>query len=207
MVNYKETKTNYTENLSVKILFELGINAKRNNLLNKTAVDLIVGNHIRMDVQYSQDFAKWGDLRLDFVSAYFKDDRNYGSSLSTGIFKEFEERFGFKVVKVGKYFQDDYLDAVIILFYNNKLDISIGGNYPDKILIITKDELINFLNNNKEKIMRDIKLNHKEDLGDRHGSAFLPVNVGYLQKESVCFFGSLNELKEKSGEIKRHLGV
>jgi len=207
MANYHKTKTNYTENLSVKILLELGINAKRNNLLNRTAVDLIVGSYIRMDVQYSQDFAKWGDLRLDFVSAYFKDDKSFESSLTIEIFKEFEERFGFRVVKVGKYFQDDYLDAVIILFYNNKLNISIEDNYPDKILIITKDELINFLNNNKEKIMKDIKLNHKEDLGDKHGSAFLPVNVGYLQKESTCFFGSIDELKEKSEEIKRYLGV
>ncbi|BEG57369.1 hypothetical protein NHP21005_10570 [Helicobacter sp. NHP21005] len=73
MPNYRESDALYTENLGVKILEKLGIVAIKNNTKDIHAVDLITEiNHIRIDVQYSQDFKRWGDLRLDFVSAYLR---------------------------------------------------------------------------------------------------------------------------------------
>lgn len=213
--NYRETKTNYTEELSVLILNELGINVKRNNLQNKTAVDLILENKIRMDVQYSQDFKKWGDLRIDFISAYLSKDNKNVSNLDSlnlkkeikSLFEKFQKDYDKKVVKVGKYFQDNYLDAVIILFYNEKLDINKPKeeNLPNKILIINKDNLLNYIVNNIDKL--NIKLNDKNGLGDKHGSAFIPVNVKSLVKDTKCFYGSLEELKSQSKEIKKYLNL
>lgn len=208
MSDYKITKTSYTEDLSVKILKQLGISTKRNNTTTTTAVDLVTDiNSVKIDVQYSQDFATWGDLRLDFVSAYSKGELGKEYS-NINIFKKFESKYGLKVDKVGKYFQADYLDAVIVLFYNKKLEIEDATKdyNPDKILLITKKELLKYLDDNLEDCLKNTKLNNKEGLGDLHGSAFLPINVSKLTKDITCYFDTIVNLKTKSEEIKKYLG-
>jgi hypothetical protein len=206
--NYRETKTDFTEKLSAKILSELGLSVKRNNLQNKTAVDLIVENKIKMDVQYSQDFKKWGDFRVDFVSAYLQKNYNV-KDLDVDLelldlFSEFEKRFDVKIVKPGKYFQKDYVDGVIILFYNEKLNLE-EKNEPDFILIVSKKELINYLKKYKEKLIKEVKLNDKSGLGDRHGSAFLPIKVAHLVKNSRCIFTSLEQVKKNKDNILSYI--
>lgn len=69
-IKNKGKNTLYTENLSIKILKELGIETTKNNNFKKTDVDLISKENIKIDVQYSQDFEKYKDLRVDFISAY-----------------------------------------------------------------------------------------------------------------------------------------
>lgn len=164
MVDYRKAQTDLAECLSVCILQDLGINAQRNNLTNITNVDILVDNQVKIDVQYSNNFALYGDLRVDFVSAYSKGLKGIGSS-NIDIFKEFEKFYGLKVDKVGKYFQQDYLDAVMVLFYDYKFQ----QNQPDKMMIIGKQELLNYLSENIEKCFKNLKLNNKKDLGDTHG--------------------------------------
>ena len=68
MSNYMVSNTRYSENLAIEILKKLDIVAKPNNLNNITNVDLLAGDkNIRIDVQYSQDFLKYGDLRIDWM--------------------------------------------------------------------------------------------------------------------------------------------
>ena len=155
---------------------------------------------IKVDVQYSQNFACYGDLRLDFISAYSKGLKGIGSS-NIDIFKEFEKFYGLKVDKVGKYFQQDYLDAVMVLFYDYKFQ----QNQPDKMMIIGKQELLNYLSENIEKCFKNLKLNNKKDLGDTHGSAFLPIKVTDLKSRTNCFFGTIDNLKKVKDEIKIYL--
>ena len=208
MPDYKPTKTSYTEDLSVKILKQLGISAKRNNTTNIIAVDLVTDiNNIKIDVQYSQDFTTWGDLRLDFVSAY--SNGLLGKEYSNiHIFKKFESKNGLKVDKVGKYFQADYLDAVIVLFYNNKLEIDDATKdyNPDKVLLATKEKLLKYIDENLDECIKNTKLNDKSKLGDIHGSAFIPIKVSKFNKDKNCYFGTIEELKSKSEEIKAYLG-
>ena len=206
MADYRETKTSYTEKLSVGILSKLGIDAKRNNLYDKTAVDLILESKIKMDVQYSQNFATWGDFRLDLVSAYTKEPIP-ASHLPLQILRAFESRFGYRIQKVGKYFQPGYLDAVIVLFYDHKLDISRPAHYPDYILIVTKKDLISYIDKNEKSLIHTVKLNDKNGLGDTHGSAFLPINVHRLQRQTDCHFGTIEDLKSRSSEIRSYLGL
>ncbi|RAX54097.1 hypothetical protein CCY99_05305 [Helicobacter sp. 16-1353] len=208
MPNYRVTKTSYIENLSIKILNELGIFTKRNNTANTTAVDLVTDiNSIKIDVQYSQNFAQWGDLRYDFVSAYSKGIRGKEYS-SIDIFKKFESIYGLKVDKVGKYYQKDYLDAIIVLFYNQTLEIinPTKDYMPDKILLVTKDEIVRYVDNNLNELLEKTKLNNKEGLGDLHGSAFLPIKVSKLIESTNCYFDTIENLKNKSNEIKKYLG-
>lgn len=73
MPDYKPTKTSYTEDLSVKILKQLGISAKRNNTTNIIAVDLVTDiNNIKIDVQYSQDFTTLWRFKIRFCFCIFK---------------------------------------------------------------------------------------------------------------------------------------
>ena len=203
MSNYMVSNTRYSENLEIEILKKLDIVAKPNNLNNITNVDLLAGDkNIRIDVQYSQDFLKYGDLRIDFVSAYSIGCRNNFYHNHT-IFQNFESFYGFKVDKVGKYFQVDYLDAVIILFYNNKLIQD--NSMPDKILIIKRDDLLGYLNSNIPNIIKTLKLNHKEELGDKHGSAFIPINIEQLVQSASCYYGSISYLISKKSDIKKYL--
>ena len=205
MANYREQLTEYTEKLAIDIFKKLGITAISNNRSNITNVDLLVGaNNTKVDVQFSQDFAKWGDLRLDFVSAYSKGIK--GQSYSTdNLFKKFESENGLKVDKVGKFFQKDYLDAVIVLFYDQKLVQN--NNAPDNILIISKKYLLDYFDENIQNIIKDVKLNHKEILGDLHGSAFIPIKISDLIQKAPCYYGSLTDLLKKASEIKKYLNA
>lgn len=210
MVDYRKAQTDLAECLSVCILQDLGINAQRNNLTNITNVDILVDNQVKIDVQYSNNFALYGDLRVDFVSAYSKEGQQGKSFYSNQHipksfeckFKEFESNNGFKINKVGKYFQPDYLDAVIILFYDGTLNLK---QNPDKIMIIKNDELLNYLNKNIEQCFKNLKINSKKNLGDTHGSAFLPINAKVLKSNTECFFDTIDNLKKVKSEIKAYL--
>jgi len=208
MPDYRITKTNYTEDLSVDIFQKLNIKVVRNNQGNNTtAVDLVSENGIKIDVQYSQNFARYGDLRLDFVSAYSHNGQIGLGYSKEELFNLFEIKYGYKVNKKGKYFQDDYLDAVIILFYDKELIIEKADIFyePNTILIMTKKELMNYLHTFKEICLQATKLNIKTGLGDTHGSAFIPINVNHLRANINCAYGDLTYLKTISKEIKDYL--
>ena len=209
MVDYRKAQTDLAECLSVCILQDLGINAQRNNPTNITNVDILIDNQVKIDVQYLNDFALYGDLRENSVS--YAIDVVLGKSFYSNQhipksfeykFKEFESNNGFKINKVGKHFQPDYLDAVIILFYDGTLNLK---QNPDKIMIIKNDELLNYLNKNIEQCFKNLKINSKKNLGDTHGSAFLPIKVTDLKSRTNCFFDTIDNLKKVKDEIKIYL--
>jgi hypothetical protein len=185
MPNYRSSSSSFTEELACQLLNKLDITTFRNNLIQIYDVDLKTTNGIKIDVQYSQNLQQYGDFRLDFISAYSKDrDKNLNLEK---IFIDFENEFGFKVNKKGKIFQDEYLDALLILFYNQKFSYE---KEPDYILIITKKQLLSYLNRYYFILKNRIKLNIKESLGDTHGSAFIPIDIKHLLKYSNCAFGN-----------------
>ena len=214
MADYGDKMTNFTENLCVNILKDIDIKAKRNNIENKTNVDVILQNGTKIDVQYSQNFAQYGDLRIDAISAYSKGVKGEGYYTNENIpesivdkFNNLEKEKGIKIDKIGKCFQeDDYLDATMILFYNDKLDIQDKTKQkPDSVMIITRNDIINYLNGDANKHFKNIKINNKKGLGDVHGSAFLPINAKDLKENTNCFCGTIDELKEAKDKIKKYL--
>ena len=210
MSNYMEKPTEFAERLANTILNKWGVDSKQNNLVDKTAVDLIINSSVKVDVQYSQNFLKWGDLRIDFVSAYKKTNQYqktyFSKNNKKNIFNEFEEKFNFTVQKKGKYFIDNYLDSVIVLFYKNHISYK---QIPDYMMIINKTELLSYIENNFNKILQSggIKLNDKiyNKIDDVHGSAFIPINVNDLYSKTNCFFGDLYELAKVKEQIKNYL--
>ncbi|MBR8462399.1 hypothetical protein KDE12_05970 [Campylobacter sp. faydin G-105] len=201
MPNYNVKNTTYTERLSVDILKQLGVNAVQNNLQNITAADLLTSTGVKIDVQYSQNFKQYGDFRLDFISAY--NETFMQNFKSHQFFTWAENHFNIKINKVGKFFQENYLDAVIVLFYNYELIQD--DKMPDFVLIVRKDELLKYLDNTFDTLKGNIKLNNKSYVGDTHGSAFIPIKAKDLHNGCKCFFGTINDLMLQAADIQKYL--
>lgn len=166
-------------------------------------------------MQYSGNFRKWGDFRLDFVSADFHANAFLKRNIPE-IFSVYEKDYNRRVTKPGKVFQENYLDYIIVFFYNDDLNLNHLDKtgsfleqpsiYPDFFLLISKDEMIHFLNNNVDYCISRIKRNdkNKHKLTVRHGSAFIPISAQKLIEETHCLFGAF-DLQKYSDAIKNYL--
>ncbi|RPE83720.1 hypothetical protein EDC46_0921 [Vespertiliibacter pulmonis] len=195
-MNYYNSETKITEEFACELLNKAGIKCKLNNLECITNVDIIAQECFKIDVQFSKNFDVYGDCRLDIISAYQKEVNKNDDTQQSYIYDKnlkfidnFEKKHKVKVIKYGKLFQRDYLDALIIFFYKGQ-DINKDNSNLDKIMIIRKDDIINFLENRKAELFNRVKLNDKKrnGLSDVHGSAFIPVNAEYLAKATSCIF-------------------
>lgn len=191
---YFEEKTDFTERFVVNFLNDCGIPARRNNLERVTDVDILTSAGIRIDVQCSEDFAHWGDLRLDIVSAFRPKnshaDKNYVWNKNLSMLDNFAGKFHCEVLKPGKIMFPDYLDFLAVLFYNNGFK---AGN-PDKIMLVSRMDIIAYVLPRREELFSKIKINNKAGLPDTHGSAFIPVNAHALANHAGCVFGSIGNM-------------
>lgn len=204
MNTYETDAVKDTENLALKLLEDIGIACSASNTSVKTDVDITTDTNKKIDVQYSNNFAKYGDFRVDIVSA-FVSRRTTGrqTNHNNEILNKFEEENHCIVEKEGKIFQPNYVDFLIVFFYDNMYQ----KNTTENILIIKVSELHNYINQNAEDLFGRIKINDKRryNLPDRHGSAFLPVNVEDLQNNCTCFFGTWKELVNQKDNIIRYI--
>ena len=67
-LKYQEA-TDITERRAAKLLNNSGFKAKINNLKQQNNIDLLVDNRL-VDVQFSFNFDKYGDIRFDLLSAF-----------------------------------------------------------------------------------------------------------------------------------------
>lgn len=82
MADYKLDKTLFLEERGIQFLKSIGFNIEANNLgdENKTKIDYklykdknnIDKGLLFIDFQFSADFALYGDIRIDILSAYHK---------------------------------------------------------------------------------------------------------------------------------------
>lgn len=222
-MGYFETETKYIENFACNLLNEVGINCYLNNIDNITDVDIKTADGIRIDVQYSKNFDKYGDYRLDIISAYSPINTHaqtgYIYDLNLNFEQNFERKYQCKIDKIGKLFHKvkepsqgeliDYLDALIVFLYHGTEVNERSLHNLNGILLITKKELIEFLKKNRVRVFNNIKINDKKKyaLSDKHGSAFVPINVNLLKAQTGCLFLTLNEFKNKASEIKKYLSI
>lgn len=207
MADYEASNTQFVEKLAVDLLNRAGIGAVRNNLEDVSAVDVKTADGIKIDVQYSKQFARYGDYRLDIVSAFLPRevsvDWHYVYQPALKFFANFQQKYRCRIAKYGKLFQPDYLDALMILFYHDELN---RAGLPDHLLIINKSDVLAYLNAHQEACFQRIILNNKFGLDDRHGSAFIPINVEELVAFSpACFWGSVPQLLSGGETVRDYL--
>jgi len=192
MSNWKQNRTNFTEDLAVNFLNSHGVQAQRNNTSDITEVDLVTPNK-KIDVQFTQNFAKYNSFIMDFASAFFykKAEKQH----SEPMLNEFQDKHQAWIKKPGKYFLDDYLDSVVIFFYNTTIKLSNPPTkdcLPQHVLIITKDDLMEYFY--KFVTVHDVRINNKFDLNDKWESAFVNINIKHLDKNTNCLFGKLEDM-------------
>lgn len=202
-----------TEQLAVNALQKCGVECHRNNIENKTAVDICTENGVKIDVQYSNNYAKYGDLRLDIISVFKPKNvvphKGYSYNPNKKIIGNFEEKYGCKVCAVGKVLQSGYLDFLLVLFYNDKY--TADNPNPDYILLISRDEIINYCRTRVEYLFRRIIINNKQQgfndvgLNDTHGSAFIPLNVDSLKNNTKCIFDTYDAFLKPNPKVQQYL--
>ncbi|SIO31958.1 hypothetical protein SAMN05878443_2365 [Carnobacterium alterfunditum] len=213
---YNDNKNKVTELMAIHLLNNLNIAVEKNNQIDYSSVDLLVKDDIKIDVQYSESLSSYGDLRVDFISAYkFIDGISINHKDQLDIFSEFEKINNVKIAKKGKHFIPDYLDYLIVFFYNNKLNISEFDEnkstliqdkiVPDYTLVIKSDDLKNHILSNHAYYSNKIIKNTKNKLPDQHGSAFIPVKLELLRESNIGFIYEKLDVDEI--QIKDYLNL
>ena len=200
-MSFQDPAQEFTENYVVNILTSVGISCHRNNLDDIKAVDIVTDTGVAIDAQYSNNFAKYGDCRLDIVSVFTPRqvtiDHNYVYDHTQSFFHNFQNKYHCTVNKIGKIFLSNYVDELCILFYNEYFS---SDAEPDYILLFSCKKLIQEFRANPEYYFDKIVLNNKYGLSDRFGSAFIPINARELAKATGGFFGTVQEFREETGQ-------
>ena len=202
-----------SENLALAFLKACGVTCDKNNIKDKLEVDILTEDNVKIDVQYSNNYEKYGDFRLDIVSVYTpknaRPNASYKYNPNKNLISNFKEKYNCNILKNGKFFQKDYLDYFIILFYNQKYKEK--EQIPDFILLISKEDLVSYCKPRASDLFSKIRINNKQigfnDIGlkDEHGSAFIPLNVNDLCHNTNCIFGSHEELLTKKEQVRQYL--
>ena len=194
--DFHTPETKILEIIGLHILNELGIDVKINNAQEKTAPDYILKPGVYLDFQYSNDFKKYGDIRIDTVSAYEKEKKNRISLQKTiresAINTRHHSLFPFleqfiRISKKGKYFESNNVIAVIYFIYNYEFSME-SQKQPDQILLLATASIRKYIYDNWKALLSAgaLKLNDKSKLGDKHGSAFICIALDELTSE-FCY--------------------
>jgi len=140
-----------------------------------------------VEIQYSNryDFKKYGDIRLDYVSAYIPYIKIHG-------LKKFNEMIKNKTINVERWGKLKECDADVLIYVICEYD-KITKTYKniDEVLIFSIEKLQNNLNYWENEYGKRLKTNNKQN--EEWGSAFIPVPAddNILQQ---CRITSLHEL-------------
>ncbi len=187
MGNWYNEETEKTEIQICKLLNNCGVKTKRNNIKKITDVDLMTEDGIKIDVQFSKSLDNYNSVIIDFISAF--DLNSKGNSSNKDIFAKFENKYG-KIQKKGKYFNDGYVDFVII-----------KDSITNTVAILDKNEVIEYINTID---IKNVRINNKSkyNLTDSWGSAFVPLNLkelnsNYIFKNSLVIRSGDKNIKDK----------
>lgn len=205
-MNFFNNSTKYSENLALNILNDCGIRSRANNKRIVTEVDILTDSGKKIDVQLSTDFARYGDFRLDIVSAFYPPNKSYLNpsyiyNEEENFLQNFSHKYKCEIYKKGKIMLKDYLDFFFILFYNNKFK----QDKPDYLFIISKREILAYMKDRRADLFAKIKINDKSRLDDRCGSAFIPISVRHLRNNCECFFGSPQDFYVDKAYIQSYI--
>jgi len=173
----------------------------RNNIEISNQPDYLVDSRLG-DCQYSGDFAKWGDIRLDLISAYdssetykdLQDNVIYRSRSYQGNLKSFLQSV-VKVNKWGKIF-DDIAFILYFLYGGTIKTLSDVQCQPRKVILLDVPKVREMIENNWREMIakRCLRFNSKKGTGDNFGSAFLALKPSQLYGCSLDVTTLMNEI-------------
>lgn len=198
--NFRDKETNSLEERGKKFLDKFTkFNVQRNNLSQKNLPDYINEDGNFIDFQFSKNFGKYGDFRVDLISAYTFPEIKSPSELDlkskesltcllNGNISNDQDVFDFisqhfNINKKGKYFEEENLTHVLFFIYNSGQPDLSKESFPDKVFLINKQDLLDYLSKFIKSLIRNVKTNHKVDVNDIHGSMFLPISLNHFIQE------------------------
>lgn len=212
-MNYYNELNNIFENRAVHLInsAQETFQAKRNNI-NNNDIDLIINESSYIDVQYSFDFKKYGDIRIDVLSAfYFKDNKQNAmdhiiKSNNNNCFEDFNEKL--VINKYGKYLDKSAkCSGVFYFLFDEKKPTKNGFPDIDKIksmkiskIVYIPTSLIEYeLTNCWSENKLNFKINDKfkNNLNEKHSSAFICFNLNKLiNKYDIPVFKNREDLNK-----------
>lgn len=196
--DFNVSVNDYYENMACALInrSKSGLVANRNNL-KKNDIDLKVsdGNsHRLIDVQYSYNFNRFGDVRIDILSCGIRKSNlttseiahEIGNSDEDSVFNDLFHHFNIK--KLGKTINNESdVAGVLYFFYHGakpaKLTIDHVKNTTIDFMVYLPNYVVaNEINNNWKAIKKNIRINdkRKNGLSDSYDSAFICLNMRYL---------------------------
>lgn len=219
MPDYRLEKTKELEDRGLSLIKAMGFGIEANNIGNND-IDYRIKknknqevcndkmNYFYVDFQYSADFVLYGDIRIDIVSAYDPSSlklslKDIKDALLTSISQsnqlsvqnlQYMIQNIVNVNKFGKLF-DENLNSIIFFIFNKKDNEIKKDDIPDIIAIIPRKTIIKFIKKFPELFAKNIKFNHKNNVGDSHGSAFIAIPLSALYAIEPFFVIYTQELK------------
>lgn len=188
---YGATTVEYLEEKGIKFLQKMPgyEGTTRNNLEKKTAPDYALGSLLG-DCQYSGDFDKWFDLRIDTISAHDSTSIHYQTLQDRAKAAAYKHdnyeallRSLCQVMKLGKMF--DPIDFILYFVYGhtvrkNRLEDVQGP--PKRVYILNLPKFKELLAANWQKWTAAgcLRFNKKSDISDDFGSAFTAIKPRLL---------------------------
>ncbi|MDR8076695.1 hypothetical protein KPA96_13620 [Burkholderia cenocepacia] len=205
MDTYRFNDTSILEKRCLNILQNLGFCALKNNDKNKTAIDykIIVDGQTRyVDFQFSNNFMKWGEIRVDYISAFYPKARGTKSAVYSDyemnhckelyeldlLFMKYAE-----IRKLGKMY-DENLSSIIYFIFDREVS-NVETEIPDRIFIAKIDSLNDYIKTNAQKLIASKKLMINNKAYDAHGSAFFCLPFDAIKDLEGCFILDLKRLK------------
>lgn len=196
--DFNVTVNDFYENMACALINRSKSNlvAKRNNIDNN-GIDLIVSdgatNHL-VDVQYSFNFRRFGDIRIDLLSSGIRKSllstKEVGQQIansdeSSAINDLFNH---YHIKKLGKTINNESnVSGVLYFFYHDAKPQKLTTEYArnkriDFMVYLPNFVVVNEINTNWKKIKKHIRVNDKRQngLSDKYDSAFICLNMRYL---------------------------
>tara|TARA_E500000178_G_C16988489_1_gene739573 strand:+ start:394 stop:1038 length:645 start_codon:yes stop_codon:yes gene_type:complete len=180
-------------------------NVARNNEIDILDFDLKVSDKL-IDVQTSFNFYKYGDLRIDILSA-FSFNNNYSKTFPykhVDLLNPSLLQNKLNIYKYGKWFDERLHGVIFLLFDSTRPKLSSVSKYEEfinknikKIVYLTRINLDNYLKQNKNNL-QDIRVNDKKRnfINENHQSAFLPINLNKVKNGKFCMvYDNLNDFR------------
>tara|TARA_Y100001958_G_C21004642_1_gene387101 strand:+ start:57 stop:701 length:645 start_codon:yes stop_codon:yes gene_type:complete len=177
----------------------------RNNEIDISDYDIKISDKL-VDVQTSFNFFKYGDLRIDILSAFsFKNkySRTFPYKQVDLLNSNLLEN-ELNIYKFGKWFDDRLHGCIFLLFNSPRPNLSSVSKYDEfinknliKIVYLTRSNLANYLEQNKNNL-QNIKVNDKKrnNINEYHQSAFLPINLNKIKNDNFCeVYNNLNDFR------------
>ena len=198
-------------------------NTARNNL-SSNDIDIAIStpNHgiLKVDAQYSFNFFKYGDVRIDLISAGFRRPgwENYSvkelNSFLYNSYNPFNEINNiFDIRKYGKYFEHNNMTGVFYFLYNQPKPKGLTvEEYKkikiDKLIYLPKNIILQEIYN--PTIKHDYKINDKSKYGliEKHDSAFVCLKLNEICKNyNIPIFSNKAELENLKFIFERNLSI